>query len=348
NTSRVILQTDGTILAGNMVRLWTKLLGRQISVTKPLLTSNLADYLFAKLSLSEIQIWRATLMVGIGFPKAAEFAIQSYLETSYSQPLSGYITSLVGQSLFHKGKYLSASRKFFEAAKLYAIEGNLVASLKEKLREVDSLRCYGAYFRAKKLLISVDNESTGLIDDGLNGMVARHKVLMFKQKFDLLSTFKMSRKSRKITTETKPILKYAYKLALINGNWHDIQMCEMWANRMKIPLSEIADGVISPLPSREGFTQIGYFVGKWMALRDIAIHEKDNGKYLLELNESLFETIALGNDPETWKLSFLLITKSRLRFFNNIYYFLKGFYSCEYNIFFRFFLILRAFVTNSV
>jgi hypothetical protein len=343
NAQRVTESMRGIALAGDMRTLWTGLGANCDSATREHVASTVVDWLLDAMTEWERLLWRPELLVGIGCGAAAESCVRDILASpTMAGRHSGRLSATLGQALFHRGLYARAAREFRTASDWHSAHGELGNAVREKGREADALRCYGAWRRAGQVLSDAEALATRVGDEHGGGMVARQRALLTRHRFDIAKMTGRRRKAQWLRKQAIPLLRTAYKLAVHEGNWHDIQMCEMWADRMGIPLTEITEGEITPLRSRDGFGQLGYIVAVWMSLRDDVTAGRADMKTWDDIQVALADALAIGSSPESWKLAAVMVRGRKGKdFWRLIGTFTNSFMACEYTVLFRLFLLAR-------
>jgi hypothetical protein len=106
------------------------------------------------------------------------------------------------------------------------------------------------------------------------------------------------------------VLKKCSKEALSKGNWLDFQQAGLIAQRMGVPLSELAEGDFYPPPDpSSGYQQLGYFLAHSTTILDDLLEHPPEGRSeteRLDLAKTLTKQFSfcsvLGIAPQMWKL----------------------------------------------
>ena len=125
------------------------------------------------------------------------------------------------------------------------------------------------------------------------------------------------------------------------GAWLELQQCELWAARARIPFRLIYTGPMNPLPSRQGYRQLGYALAESMATRDaMAGGESVDDK---ELHDRIADIAQLGASAELWKLSWVARRRKGRGFLTPGEHrqAVRSWRTCEYTFWLRVFLLLR-------
>jgi hypothetical protein len=90
------------------------------------------------------------------------------------------------------------------------------------------------------------------------------------------------------------------------GHWLELQHAELLANQLDIHFTELYEGPLNPLPSKEGYRHLGYVIAESMSLRDNIRRrvEEPRDDVLAEMIEALTMAGAL---PELWKLVLVVL-----------------------------------------
>lgn len=332
-----------TVLVGDMRGVWTHLGGRCDDAVRHDSEDISASALVASLSPREAALWASQVLVGIGCGTAAESLIASmHADSLVAEADSGLVAGIKGQALFHRGLYARASREFRAAARWHFEQGDIRSGILEKGREADSLRCYGSWGRSSYLLDEIETMVDPVGDGSIEGLVARQRALLTRHRLDLATMLGRQQAARRLRAQAIPQLKRAYEIAARDGNWHDVRMCEMWADRMGIDPAEIAIWPTPPLRGVDGFRQLGYVVAVWMALRDDIVTGRADESTWDQVEKALGVAAAIGSNPEQWKLAALMLRARRGAVSTLGSRIVRAFLACEYSLKFRAFLVARA------
>lgn len=343
NARRVISAHCSDIIWGDMRTCLSILLNKQVEA-KPCQSeiSTIITRLFNRLSPDERHLWQAALMNGIGAGRAAAEALRRL--TKENTAIATKAAEEHARALFHIGKYRSSALAFESAAREQERMGCNKNALHLRLSAAESYRCYGSWAKAWKIADQVETGTVG--DQVLTGAVERLRVLLLRHRKDFADLTLRPQAARRAQRLAIPKLKVAFEAAKASGNWHDMQMCIMWCERMEITVNEIAKGSFVPLASSDGWTQIGYIIAEWMALRDEAARHYADPSVQRRLEEALADALDIGSMPEAWKIAMALRFTTGKRASGLTLNGIRSFFACEYSPIFRLFSVARTIYAN--
>jgi hypothetical protein len=308
----------------------------------PAQPADLDEELRKDLSDWELNFWRLVLFSGIGCALEGVRLGEKVMLPHVADAACLYSTLHgIARARFHQGAYRKAAARYDEAAALAARSGDEKKCWIARLDQIEAERCAGAWWRAWRHLHDVETRLPAS-EPWLKAMVAFRKVLILRSCYVLSRTCLLWPLAGQIRRSGKVLLKTVAESAAERGAWLDLQQCEMWAGRFGISFSEIYSGPLSPLPAKEGYEALGYFVAHTMAIRDAL----EAGKCDIEpdkLRDRVETALHLGDLAEVWKLSWALLRKrgpgalARRQWFGA----LQAWWSCEYTLLMRFFVTLR-------
>ncbi len=87
------------------------------------------------------------------------------------------------------------------------------------------------------------------------------------------------------------------EFAAHTGNWLQLQQMRLLTRRFRLRWEDVYGGSMNPLPSQDGYGQLGYLVARSMSIRD---ERRFPGPEAL--NDLLGVLVRIGASPEAWKL----------------------------------------------
>ncbi len=341
NARRVLNASGGTALVGDMRKVLGFLAsGMPIMADRTPMVGGLERKLGAGLTPWDLDVWRAVLFSGIGCATEAvrhgeDMLTRAGVDAEHrADALHG-----LGRGLFHKGYYEQAARRYGEAAVEALRSGNRERALGITLDLAEAERCAGHWLRAWRTITRVERDLKPS-EDWLRAMVSLRRVLILRLWHQLASKLWLRPVASRIRSHCKRLLAQVVAEAK-EGSWLELQQCELWATRLGIPFKEIYSGPLSPLPSREGYGQLGYLVAEAMAKRD-ALRTGESSPTTVELAATLKRACDLGAGAEAWKLAWVIVRKrgrkalSRDRRSEAV----RMWWQCEYTLPMRLFLLV--------
>jgi hypothetical protein len=343
NARRVLNDSAGTALVGDMrdvLGLLTS--GTSITADRAPTVGGLERRLTTGLTPWDVDVWRAVLFSGIGCATEAIRHGEDMLERAgvdaerRADALHG-----LGRGLFHNGRYEQASQRYREAVTDARRSGNRERALGITLDLAEAERCAGHWLRAWRTVKSVQRDLKPS-EDWLRAVVSLRKVLILRLWYQLASRLWLRPVASRIRSHCRRLLTQVVAQAK-EGAWLELQQCELWATRLGIPFKEIYSGPLNPLPSHQGYGQLGYIVAETMAKRD-ALQAGEPSTPISELEATLKQASDLGAGAEAWKLAWVIVrkkgrkalsTERRSEAF-------RMWRQCEYTILMRLFLLVSS------
>lgn len=314
NAWRVLRESGGVLLRGDVKVLAAGLLGmKSVSADWDPGGAEFVDTLFKQLEPQELDLWRARLFGVIGCATDAVGAASRLLaaaERRNDAAGQARALSLRAQGRFHHGRYIDAARDYARAARIARRSGDL-HELRVALNGViETNRCAGRLLRTWRALNALRLHARGTrgtpehgpsrADAVMLGVVFRRHAYYLATRIPRRRGLRSVRRALRgrIRERARRGLSEVSAIAAASGNWMQLQQTRLWARRYHLRWSSIYQGTMNPLPSRDGYGQLGYLVARSMAVRD----EKrvPDAKVLTELLPAL---VAIGAMPEAWKLA---------------------------------------------
>ena len=308
NARRVLNASGGIALVGDMSEVVGLLAwGKPIVADRAPMVGGLEPKLAAGITPWDLDVWRAVLFSSIGCATEAirhGDAMLARAGADAERRVDAFHG--LGRGLFHRGCYEQAARRYREAVEEATRSGNRTKALGITLDQAEAERCAGHWVRAWRTIARVERDLKP-DEEWLRAVVSLRKVLVLRLWYQLANTFWLWPVASRIRNECKQLLAYVVGKAK-EGAWLELQQCEMWATRLGIPFKEIYSGPLNPLPSREGYRQLGYVVAETMAIRD-ALQAGGPAPPSAELEEVVRRACDLGAGAEAWKLAWVIVRK---------------------------------------
>jgi len=283
------------------------LLGTPVNATRVTGSYNIANILRNTFNKDTLLLWRVRLLNSIGHARLALHSINPLL----SLPSDENVVTEYAQALFHKGNYKLSASEFLHASH---ISSDFRSKLLRKLDASDALRCFGHITQAKiliKQVLSKTNSSSSNYPDIMTRAILKEMLLINNQN-KVFQKFFCGIGTRSLEKKIKSLVQKGAPLALRNGLWLEFQQFKLWADRLNMPLGTLSSqGGYEPLPTRDGYQHLGYYIPLLMELYDRAnnststITEK-------EITEGFSSSEKLGCHPPAWK-----IARTAMRLFPN-------------------------------
>jgi len=315
NARRVVRESGGVILLGDVRALAGGLLGEAAVDVEwaPATAGEFVADLFSGFDEEDLDAWRTRLFGEIGCARDAIASAERLLTAAEARgdaPALGRALVHRGRGLFHQGRYFDAAGNYARAAKILRKLGD-VQELRGALNGiVESNRCAGRYVRtipALRELGRLGNEKRGgreqqhaRMDRRMLGLLLRRHAYQLVSLVPRRSGLRRLRKWARVTLREcarRDIAEVAAFAAEV-GNWLQLQQTMLWANRYGLHWDALFHGTMNPLPSREGYRQLGYLVARSMAVRDQRRPPEPG-----ELQELLNAMVEVEAWPEAWKLA---------------------------------------------
>lgn len=332
NSEALLEEANGELLYGDM----NDLLKEWLDAERANLGGNptfVRDAIRKRFTSDVLCAWRLAVLLRIGAPSLALRTIDAgtcNLDPSIAERQRAHAEVSAGRYLTAVHRFLMASVKEFRSKGRCAAADIL-------LDACDAYRIAGAMIRAwlsfglARLLACKQNRAKLFLKLALLLYVLHEfSASGFLLKFRAWLHLRLIR-----------VLKECSREALATGNWLDFQQSGLIAHRMKVPLSELAEGDFYPPPDpRRGYQQLGYFLAQSMTILDDLIERPPEGRsererYELEkmLTKHLQFCSILGIAPQAWKLQaagracFTLDRNANADFISSM---VDAFRSCEY------------------
>ncbi|MCK4533253.1 SIR2 family protein [bacterium] len=353
NNAKILLtQKSGIQLIGDMKTLLIDLFGKEIDSSFNPQTDKID---FVKLSLesnkAKILEWRASLLNSMGVPSLAQKASEELLSTVASGLSMDYIRAIrqKAQALFHLGKYRESASLFHKASLIAKrinnkyLEADLLLDVSTSLRNY-KIFCLKNYVKvAERIIMNLKN-----IDEQkrhrLLGKIFLRKATQWKFFGLIEKRLKLSFFSQWINRRAKEFLQKAANLSLNAGNWFDFYQIRLLSDRMGIPIDISSSDYYEPPPTKDAYTQLGYYIPLSIHFREELKQKKES---LTEEDEAkiygFFKTAKdTKNSPEIWKIALVGIKKSRKWRKNKQVWkdFFQSFFACQYTIGMRIFKLI--------
>lgn len=343
NARRVLSDTNGVALVGDMRKVLAQLqqansdyeaepipAERSTSLSTEVIAAicqNLTDW--------ELQLWRVRTFVAIGAATEGIQLAKSMLLNTLGDSTRRFDALLnLGRSQFHAGKYKQAIQTYKQAVALGEQERQRQWIMQSRSDLFEALRCHGNWWQARKELAKLQAASTS----NEFWAIAFRSVLLLRYLYQLAKAIRIfPGKVQQLRNKCKNLLTVVVQHAK-NEQWLELQQAELWADRMDIRFAELYNGPLNPLPSKDGYKQLGYLIPQSMALRDDLVRKQgDTEENVGKLVDALAEAGALA---ELWKLVRAgsrfkkrnLITKEQRRIG------FRAWWACEYTVPMRLFV----------
>jgi hypothetical protein len=347
NARRVLTQTNGTALVGNMLNVLAELENadptcdsQAIEAVRSTGSPDLKRNLSNGLTDWDVDLWRARTLVAIGAASEGIKLAESMRLRAGIEPYRRFEALLnLGRSQFHAGSYHHAIKTYGEAGRtataIRDAETKRRSVLQAKSDMIEALRCHGNWLQAQKEIA----EMRAAVDVSEYWAVAFRTVLLLRYYYQVAKALRIVPwVVRRLRQRCKDLLISVVRHAK-DDHWLELQQAELWANRLDIPFSELYDGPMNPLPSKHGYKQLGYVIAQSMALRDDLVHRDGNiDDNIPAMIEALKKAGAM---PELWKLLWVArrVKGSQVTNASTMREALTAWWSCEYTP------LMRLFVT---
>jgi hypothetical protein len=313
NAWRVLRESGGVLLRGDLTVLAAGLLGEtEVSAKWDPGGAEFVDALFGQFDEEELDSWRARLFGAIGCGTDAVGAASRLLaaaERRDDMDARARALSLRAQGRFHLGHYKDAAHDYAGVAKITWRSGDLHELIIALNGVIETNRCAGRFDRAWLALnalrrlarrtrgtpehrrVRADAVMLGVVFDG-----QAYQLAMLIPRWRGLRALRRSLRGV-FRERARRGLAEVSVLAAASGNWMQFQQARLWARRYHLRWNGVYRGSTNPLPSREGYRQLGYVVARSMAIRD---EKRAPGPEVLEA--ILPALVAIGAFPEAWKL----------------------------------------------
>jgi hypothetical protein len=318
NARRTVDECNGVFLQGDVRRLVEMLENSAIGACAPRLSGarpRVVRQMFSQLTSREIDQWRATLYGEIGCALDTAATGERLLASAAHDQEKGVALTLHARGLFHAGRYREAAMEYDRASALLQFAGT-ASELRGAIHGfVESSRLGGEIFSAvagiKKMrkwgaLLSDFEERSNTEAD-----VALLCAILLELPYRAAIKLRLRLISGLLRTRAKRHLAIAATNAAKRGEWLHLQQVQMWTERYGLEWQMVYSGRIRPLPSEDGYGQLGYVVAQAMAYR--RAHGTGgliDGETLQRGAELLSLLIAIGARAEAWKIARLLCRRT--------------------------------------
>jgi hypothetical protein len=350
NLKEVAKKTDTTFIVADMVDFLSKVF-QPVNANpshNPLDLENIFRHNF---SSHERRLWKVRILNNLTYNHSALMETKQILkEGSRGVNFDIEVLSQYGGASASFGNYKQAALAHEKAAK---IANKYVSSPEEMCRQLlfasDAWRCYGGFSRSilchlkvKKVIQKIPNPSLSM-----QAGISRNEVLIMRHLYDLLKRLYIKPLAQKVRSHVEGLIKSIIEIYRDSGEWYPLQQMELWNERFDLPHTVTTfSGEYEIPPSLEGYRQLNFPMGEMMAFR-----QKNTRGNIPITTEIVTEArrlanlaIALGINPEIWKMHLLILLKykNERNLINDTKIFFQTFMNCEYSLFFRVWrLILR-------
>jgi hypothetical protein len=144
NARLLVENTHGAFVVGDMRRLLSVLIGRDVSATLNCPTTEITSLLASVFTDDERQLWAARLLNNLGLPSLLRDFVVCACAQPYSQP-SLWLSRECAQAAYHTGFYLQSAILFSKAGSRIA---DVDAQVYLLLDAAEAFRTAGAFYRA--------------------------------------------------------------------------------------------------------------------------------------------------------------------------------------------------------
>lgn len=320
NARRVILGARGgaTVIVGDMIRMLSLLDGpltaKRQWVSAERFVKRLIDALLENESDDwEFDHWRIWALNGTGCSIDGIVIGKKMVRKSWgsSQHMLDSLLALA-EPLFHGGYYMQSASAYGQAASIARALGEVEKLIRAEVNVAECDRAAGRWLRGWLRLRKIAYLPSSIADPErrkrMDGAVALKRVLLLQHLYQIVDQMHLYFVKAPIRRAARKDLKIVAD-ASRRGSWFDFQHCEMLAKRFELQLNEIYHGPLTPMPSRLGFKQLGYFIGEMLALRDELLKPGTG------VDPSVFRNIdiahEIGCNSVVWKLSRAIARKVR-------------------------------------
>jgi hypothetical protein len=302
------------------------------------------------LTEDEISLWSASVLSSPGYARFAEVISKDVAARVISCP-EQWATAifLMGDSQYSSGIYAEASHNTMKASNEFRKLGRPAQAIISAAKSVDALRCIGRFHDAyqqlektRDLLLAVPAKDY----DRLRVKLELQEVLLVRERYSrakILSKLGlrwMAGRAQQLKDEAHALLKSVCEISELHGQWHDIQQCRMWSDRLDIPFNSVYSGDLQPLDDLSGWSHLGHMVPEMMSLRRSLL----KGHYTEAPVDDIVDCIRIAQDigcyPEVWKLSLSKWRHYGWRFGDSIISCIRAFFHCHYTFTMRVFKLL--------
>lgn len=307
NARRVLEETRGTVLYGDLREV---LKGLGVPATAAEWSAKEAEFvqrMSRAYSPPELDRWRMRLFNGIGCALDARAVAARVLagSTDGGTRLEAEIEH--ARALFHMGRYRTAVTEYGHAAQ-HAESWSGGARLSGALHGLaESARVGGWFGIAHAALARFNLHAETAEDDderrALRAEAAFLRVLLLRNYYQVAEKAHLIPLTIRLRRRAIRLLRIAVPHAAETGDWPALQQGALWAQRLGIGFDELYAGPRLPLPSSEGYRQLGYLLAAMMAIRDRLARGEIGAADVPDAEDLLRTADAIGNYPEVWKFA---------------------------------------------
>lgn len=320
NARRVLQKagSDATLIAGDMLKMLGALDGpitasRWRGGAAGTVNQLVDDLLTGEPDDWQLDLWRIWVLNGTGCSVEGIATGSRMLMKSGTSPRRK-LDSLfaLAESLFHGGFYMQSASAYKRAAVIARTLGELEKMIRAEVNVAECDRAAGRWLRAWLRLRKAAELPQSLADaerkKRMEGFVALKRVLLLQHLYQIGEQLGLWFVKNRVRSAAREELRVVID-ASRKGSWFDFQHCEMLAKRFGINVDEIYRGPLTPMPSRAGFRQLGYFIGEMLALRDELL--KPGAVVPPAIFRNIEVAHEIGCHPLVWKLSRAVARKVR-------------------------------------
>lgn len=308
NAARVVRSGERNIvLWGDMARFFSLIAGG----LPKLVPSNAVPGwdLESILSKPELQVWACSVISPLGYglqaQKLAGWILDTIDNKSKHLPKAYF---LLGDALFHRGKYLQSAEQTTIAASQFSNSDDMPGFVASVSRQADALRCAGHFWDS---LLEISRARSRMAVSTVSSSLRKRLVteldlkelLVYRDFYEIANWLGNKRLARTYQSYGRSLIRKIAAVAAKEGIWNVLQQSRMWAGRLDIDFGEIYKGSMQPLDDLQGFAHLGAIIPQMMAMRDSLLRGQHGAEEVAERLPELIERAnAIGCFPEIWKL----------------------------------------------
>lgn len=303
-------------------------------------SDNVAQEISSQLSRTDLWVWAASVLSSPGYAKYAE-EIAIRIVSHSTKGSHEYATGLFlrGDALHSKGMYFQTAKDTKEASELLLGYDDTKGYVQSEAKGIDALRSSGrigaAFDRLARSRQTYSKSARGQ-PRYLAAKLDLQEVLIIREQYSRagiwrrLGVPKQEARMLMLQSRARDLLRNVLNLAEMEGQWHDIQQCRMWARRLQIPFAEVYSGPLKPLDNLLGWHHLGHVVPEMMSLRGSLgeMNYEEASEKTVRDHISIAEEI--GCDPEVWKLTLSLWRHYGWKIWDPQLKWLLAFARCQY------------------
>lgn len=312
NAERIIKSTNAEIVHGDLRHLLSEY-DEPFRWTNPSVAlANVGSLFSNRLSTDDIALWSASVLSSPGYARFGE-EIASDLRDRLPEETEQWANAvyLVGDSQYSSGRYARSSANLSKATDIFVELGIIDRAIISAAKSVDALRCIGKFEEANQQLQQV----RGLLPsvpkkkfDSMRVKLELQEVLILREQYSrakILSRLGfrwMAHRQQSFQERARVLLESVVKTSELHGQWHDLQQCRMWSNRLDIPFDHVYSGDLQPLDDLAGWSHLGHMVPEMMSIRGLLLEKEYDSAPVEKVAEYLRIAEDIGCSPEVWKL----------------------------------------------